>query len=159
MSIRKRALKWRGDLEFLEHRQLLTLSLVANDIFPTQGILFSGTVATLFDGDPNAQASDFNVKIVWQDGQSTSGTVTPNGSIFDVEGSYTYPQAGSFNTQITVTDNNNQTASAQGLAQVSASGSRSWETRSRESRPRLLGMSSLPTSSIRTVLFRPSSTR
>ncbi|MGA2703901.1 MAG: Ig-like domain-containing protein [Isosphaeraceae bacterium] len=123
MSVRKRALKWRGDLECLEHRQLLTLSLVANEIFPTQGILFSSSVATLFDEDPTpAQPSDFNVKIVWQGGQSTSGTVTStsNGSIFEVEGSYTYPQAGSFNTQITVTDNKNQSASAQGLALVSA---------------------------------------
>ena len=125
MSVRKREFKWRGDLECLEHRQLLslTLNLVANDISPLQGKQFSGAVATLIDLNLTAQPSNFTVSIVWQNGQPpTSGTVarTSIPGTFEVDGSNTYPQVGTFNTQITVTDTSNNTAYAEGVANVRA---------------------------------------
>ncbi len=120
MSVRKRALKWRGDLEWLEHRQLLSLGLVAINISPLQGKLFSGAVATLADSDPKAQPSNFTVSIGWGDGQSTSGTVTGTLGTFEVDGSHTYPQVETFYTKITVTDTSNNSAYAEGVAYVSA---------------------------------------
>ncbi len=124
MGVRKRALMWRGDLECLEDRQLLslTLSLVANDISPFQGKQFSGAVATLIDLNLTAQPSNFTVSIVWQNGQPpTSGTVASTSipGTFEIDGSYTYAQVGTFNTQITVTDTSNNTAYAEGVAHVS----------------------------------------
>jgi len=124
MSVRKRELRWRSDLQCLEDRQLLslTLSLVANDISPLQGKQFNGAVATLIDLNLTAQPSNFTVSIVWQNGQPpTSGTVAKASipGTFEVEGSNTYPQVGTFNTQITVTDTSNNTATAEGVANVS----------------------------------------
>lgn len=58
----------------------------------TQGVLFSGTLGTFTDANPNATKSDFSATIDWGDGsQSTAGTIqTAPGNVFLVGGSHTY---------------------------------------------------------------------
>ena len=125
MGVRKRALKWGDALECLEDRHLLSLGfgLVAINISALQGKQFSGPVATLVDPDLTAQPSNFTVSIVWQSGQPpTTGMVTRTSTLgtFEIDGSYTYAQVGTFNTLITVTDTSNDMAYAEGVATVSA---------------------------------------
>jgi large repetitive protein len=126
MRLRKKEMKWHGAFDRLESRQLLTLALAAIDITATQQSSFNGAVATFVDTNLSATPSDFNtppgsVEINWGDGSPlTVGTVVGAGlpGTFVVDGAHTYTQAGSFPTQVTVTDQNSQSASGVGSAVV-----------------------------------------
>jgi hypothetical protein len=122
---KRKALKLLSGLERLEDRRLLSLGLVAQEISTLQGKQFSGAVAILADTDLTALPTSFTVSIVWQFGQpgtTTSGTVSKTSipGRFEVDGTFTYPQAGTFTTQITVTDMANQSVTAEGVAKVAA---------------------------------------
>jgi hypothetical protein len=77
------------------------------------------TVATFTDADPNGTASDYTAIINWGDGQSSAGTVVPNGAGgFDVKGSHTYAEEGTYTTMATVTDAGGSIATATGSATI-----------------------------------------
>ncbi len=129
MRLCKKASKWHGAVEDLESRSLLTLLfLIPNGVLAAQQSNFSGPVATLIDLNKTAMPSDFNnppgsVQIDWGDGsEPTTGQVVslPTAGTFEIDGSHTYSQAGTFTTMISVSDQNDGSASESGSAIVVA---------------------------------------
>lgn len=71
----------------------------------TEGVAFSGLVARLTDGNPNATAADFTVTLNWGDGSTAAGTVAANGQGgFNVLGQHTYDEGGSYLVGVFVHD-------------------------------------------------------
>ena len=71
---------------------------------------FSGTVASLHDGDPAAPLSDFTATVDWGDGSSSSGTVSGSSGDYLVAGSHTYASTGYFPVKVHVDDVGGSTA-------------------------------------------------
>lgn len=103
---------------------MLSLVLVAENVSTTQLTSFTANVATLFDTNPSALPSDFTVSINWGDGTPASaGTVSGPILIpdtFQVAGTHTYAQPGTYSTTINVTDTSGDHASVVGTADVAA---------------------------------------
>jgi hypothetical protein len=80
----------------------------------------SGRVlATFTSGDSSATAGNFTAMIDWGDGHMSSGTVTPNGQGgFNVSGSNTYAEPGTYTITVEVTDRFGNMATAQSTADV-----------------------------------------
>jgi hypothetical protein len=88
----------------------------------TQGVSFTGTVATFSDGNPNAAAADFQATIAWGDGETSAGTITPgNATGFQVTGTHTYSEHGQFNASISLSDHGGSNTLASGTAIVADS--------------------------------------
>jgi PKD repeat protein len=101
------------------------LTLTPTPVNATEGLAFSGQVATFTDADPNATVSDFNppggALIDWGDNTTSAGTVTQpggKGTPFVISGSHTYVEEGSFTVTITITDVDGNSATGQGTATV-----------------------------------------
>jgi hypothetical protein len=81
------------------------LTAAAAAVNATEGVAFSGTVATFTDANPNAPAGDFSATITWAPGQTTAGTVTANpAGGFVVTGAFTYAEEGTYPVSVTITD-------------------------------------------------------
>ena len=90
-------------------------------------------IATIHTTVQQTTAADFTATIGWGDGQTSSGTLLPEGGgTFEVLGSHTYANTGSFPISITLADNQGNTVSDKTTATV---GAPPWPLRSR-SRPR-----------------------
>ena len=93
-----------------------TLTATGVPVAASEGVLFTGTVATFTDPITTAVASEFSAVIDWGDGSPNSvGTVTvdPAGG-FDVTGSHVYKFGASFPTYpitVKITDASNSTVS------------------------------------------------
>jgi hypothetical protein len=87
----------------------------------TEGIAFSGTVATFSDSNLADVASQFSATIAWGDGSTSAGTVTGGNGSFTVTGSHTSNDEGSFSvgTTLTQTSGGSAKATAQGTGTVS----------------------------------------
>src|SRR5262249_43459398 len=71
--------------------------VVQPPVSATQGVPFTGPVATFTDLNPNGHATDFTATITWGDGHSSPGTVSANGGGgFTVAGTNTFSQPGTF---------------------------------------------------------------
>jgi hypothetical protein len=70
----------------------------------TEGTSFSGVVATASDADPASTGSEYEATIEWGDGSSSVGTVSGTGGSFEVDGSHTYADEGSYPVKVTLTD-------------------------------------------------------
>ena len=73
----------------------------------TEGMAFSGTVATFTDSNPKFFSSDFTATIDWGDGTTSAGEITQqagSGSAFIVSGSHTYAEFGGYPLTISVQD-------------------------------------------------------
>ena len=66
--------------------------------------VFSGTVATFKDGNPNATVAEFSARIYWGDGAMSIGKITKGGGLFSVSGSHTYLKKGRFVVTISIGD-------------------------------------------------------
>ena len=113
----------RRSVEALERRDLL--ALVLTPLSFTEGVVFSGTVATFAASDLQGSAGDFTPTISWGDGTTSSGAtavqVVPDAAIagFDVVAlSRTYSQFGTFPVTVTVAGLKNSLVSANGSAAV-----------------------------------------
>ena len=79
----------------------------------TEGIAFSGTVATFTDPDTAATASEYSATIAWGDGSTSAGTVSGStGGPFTVSGTHTYADEGTFTTTVVIQDTDKATNSA-----------------------------------------------
>ena len=71
----------------------------------TEGTSSSGVVATFTDDDPNGTASDYTATIVWDGSQTSNGSIVANGSGgFDVTGTNTYAEEGTYQLSVTIND-------------------------------------------------------
>ncbi|MGH2876265.1 MAG: PKD domain-containing protein, partial [Solirubrobacteraceae bacterium] len=106
------------DLGFDQAGATLTATGVA--VTAVAGTPFSGTVATIADGDLTATAPDFSARIDWGDGSSSAATITaaPTAGSFTVSGAHTWSSAGSYPVQVAVSKVNGRTASASSTASV-----------------------------------------
>jgi hypothetical protein len=86
----------------------------------TEGQNFSGTVATVTDGDSKDMANEYQATINWGDGATTPGTVSgPDGGPYNVNGSHMYTEEGSYPVKVHVTDtDSSNTADAASTASV-----------------------------------------
>jgi hypothetical protein len=95
---------------------LLTASALG--ISSTEGVAFTGMVATFTDPNPNDPASTFMATISWGDGHTSSGTISGSGGAFSVSGSNTYAEDGTFAIGVQIFDVGGTTASAAGSATI-----------------------------------------
>jgi hypothetical protein len=79
---------------------------------------FSGLVATFTDADPNGTVTDYTASIDWGDGTTTVGTVAAAAGHFNVSGSHTYGEDGSYTIQVHVADVGGSTATASSTATI-----------------------------------------
>jgi uncharacterized protein (TIGR03118 family) len=99
-------------LEQLESRRLLSIAISGTTVTPTEGLAFSGTVATFTDTNAGAVAASFTASINWGDGATSPAdghgvivTTDPNvAGQFDIGGTHTYTEEGTFNVTVNVTD-------------------------------------------------------
>lgn len=81
------------------------LTIKALSFAATEGVAFSGDVATFTDANPAASFKDFRAAIDWGDGTTSRGIVTPAaGGVFHVSGSHVYTDEGHFPALVTVSD-------------------------------------------------------
>jgi hypothetical protein len=114
----------------LETRSLLAVLTMAGvkNITAVEGASFSGVVAYLADTTIKASPSSFNtapgsIQIDWGDGQTSSGSavgplILPGA--FQITGSHTYGQPGTYSVLVSVTDTSGDDASALSTATVTA---------------------------------------
>ncbi|HEX5446523.1 MAG TPA: DUF4214 domain-containing protein, partial [Pirellulales bacterium] len=96
------------------------LSSAGVAVAPTEGISFTGVVASFTDADPNGTASDYTASIDWGDGSTTSGSVAANGNGgFKVTGTHTYLEEGTDSIRVSISDVGGSTVLALSTAQVS----------------------------------------
>jgi hypothetical protein len=89
----------------------------------TEGSLFTGSVATFTDADPNGTAAEFTATISWGDGRvdtvtSSGGGITESDGTFTVHGSHTYTEDGSKLFSVSIVDVGGAHTSASGPATV-----------------------------------------
>jgi uncharacterized protein (TIGR03118 family) len=84
-----------------------------------EGAPFSGVVSTLSTTSPQVTAGDFTATIAWGDGQSSAGTVVPDGpQQFAVMATHTFEKVGSLPVTITVHDKEGDTITDNSTATV-----------------------------------------
>jgi hypothetical protein len=96
------------------------LSAKGTSIAAIEGQAFTGMVVASFtDADPLGTATDYTATIDWGDGTSAdTGTVSVNGSGFQVSGSHTYAEEGTGSVTVTITDAGGSTATANSTVTV-----------------------------------------
>jgi hypothetical protein len=95
------------------------LTAAGNPVASTEGALFKGVVASFTDSNPGAPTVDFYATITWGDGHTSAGIITPNGSGgFNVVGSNTYSEEGSYTISVQIHDAGGTNASATSTAKV-----------------------------------------
>jgi uncharacterized protein (TIGR03118 family) len=89
----------------------------APSVKATEGIAFSGAVASFIDQDHNGSASPYSNTIDWGDGTTTIGTLTEGYvSPFTLNGTHTYAATGTYPIAVTIND----TDGASGTEHVTA---------------------------------------
>ena len=93
------------------------LSTATSTITATAGAIYSGTVGTFVDTDPNASARDFTAMVDWGDGHASAGRIAAGGSGgFSVSGTHVYSLGGIYRIRLTVQDLGGAEASGAGSA-------------------------------------------
>jgi uncharacterized delta-60 repeat protein len=103
-----------------------SLAAMAASLQPTEGVSFSGEVASFTDGNANALLTDFTqgsggAIINWGDGSTSTGTVTQPGGVattFVVSGNHTYAEEGSSTITVTITDAGGSSATAKATVTI-----------------------------------------
>ncbi len=95
-----------------------SLTAAGRSITATEGAVFTGLVASFTDADPVGTAGDYSAAISWGDGSSSTEAVSASGGGFNVIGSHTYGEEGSYAVTVVVTDVGGSSATAGGAAQV-----------------------------------------
>jgi hypothetical protein len=96
-----------------------SLSPSAVTLTPTEGATFTGVVASFTDADPNGTASDYNATIDWGDGHISAAVISANSKGgFDVSGTNTYLEEGSYQVTVAIRDAGGSMATANNKANV-----------------------------------------
>lgn len=96
---------WVGEGTAGRIGRLSAVGGTGDNISATNGVLFTGTVATFTDATPTATASNFTATVYWGDGAATSGSVSgAAGGPFYVTGSHTYNRLGTFRLLVALHD-------------------------------------------------------
>jgi streptogramin lyase len=97
---------------------LSNLPAGSSPISANQGMLYQGSVSTIYGADPNSSS----VTINWGDGHVSSGAIVANNQGgFDVRGANTYVQAGAFSITATILDAQGHTTSIHSTVDIRAS--------------------------------------
>jgi hypothetical protein len=95
------------------------LTPTGSTIAASEGLAFSGSVASFTDADPNGTAGDYMVTIDWGDGSTpTIGTIASVGAGFVVNGSHSYAEEGSYPVTVAIMDQGGSKATANSTATV-----------------------------------------
>jgi hypothetical protein len=95
------------------------LTAVGATLFSTEGSRFSGTVAAFADTNTAATPATFTATINWGDGSPvTAGTIVSVPGGFDVLGTHSYADFGTYTTSISIVPANGSTANANGIADI-----------------------------------------
>jgi RHS repeat-associated protein len=92
-------------------------TLTASAITAVEGQSYSGNVA-VFTPSPHLGASSYTAKIGWGDGAVTTGTLTANGNSYNVSGSHTYADEGTYTVSVGISDPSNNVTRATATATV-----------------------------------------
>ena len=85
---------------------------------PTEGITFSGTVASFTDGDGNTSTGAYAATIDWGDGITTAGTIASAGPGFVVQGQHAYAEEANHSVTVSISDTDGHSATAASTARV-----------------------------------------
>ena len=95
------------------------LRAIGYPINAQEGTAFSGAVVTFTD-NPSDTVSDFSATIDWGDGTQTTGSIVNTGpGAFDVRGTHTYVEEGTYQTTVSLTDVDGESQSVLGTFYVS----------------------------------------
>jgi hypothetical protein len=98
------------------------ITAIGTTVNSVEGAPFAGVVATFTDPDTTATASEYSATINWGDGTApTAGAISgPTGGPFNVTGTHTYIEEGTYAITIVITDVDNptNTATATSIATV-----------------------------------------
>jgi hypothetical protein len=83
-----------------------------NPVAATEGLTFSGVLATFADSYTIQTASGLSATITWGDGTSSTGTVAGSGGAFTVSGTHKYADEGTFTVTVTLRDKSPSTVTA-----------------------------------------------
>ena len=107
--------------QFAGQQQVQFTATVSDAPLTPTGLNFSGTVtselapttAHVDDANPDSVSSDFTATIDWGDGSSSAGTVSASGGGgYDIAGSHTYDEPGTYMVTTSVTDPGGGTSAA-----------------------------------------------
>src|SRR5262249_33563707 len=87
----------------------------------TEGTAFTDVVATFTDANPGANPSDYSATITWGDGHTSPGTIFPDPQqpgTFDVRGTNTYAEEGSYSPDVVIHDTGGASTDVQGSVSV-----------------------------------------
>jgi hypothetical protein len=96
------------------------LSATGVNFTATEGVSFSGPVATFTDANPNAPLSDFSATIQWDSNpaHTSAGTISLVAGVLTVSGSNTYSALGTYPVSTTINDVDGSTGNATSTATV-----------------------------------------
>jgi hypothetical protein len=101
-----------------------SLTSTGAPVSAVEGTAFSNVpVATFTDSNPLGTASDFSATITWGDGSTSPGSIVAvsgnaQGAVFQVRGSHTYAEQGSFAISVAISDVGGQSTTATSTATV-----------------------------------------
>jgi hypothetical protein len=96
------------------------LTPVGKTISGVKGQSLTAVVASFTDADPTGSASEFSALINWGDSTSSAGTIAANGSGgFNVTGTHTYSNSGTFPISVAIQAMAGSTATANSTANIS----------------------------------------
>jgi hypothetical protein len=87
------------------------LSATAINFAATAGAPFTGAIATFTNADPFGTAASYTATITWDDGTTSTGTITGTGTL-TVSGPHTYAAAGNYALSVQISHNLGDTTTA-----------------------------------------------
>src|SRR5439155_663913 len=95
------------------------LTGTSTTVHSVEGTPFTGLVASFTDSNPARTATDFTATITWGDGNTSAGAIAANaGGGFDVTGTNTYAEEGTYAVTVTIAGPGSSQASIASSASV-----------------------------------------